>query len=344
MIHPEIKQTIYELATIEETSDSFISCYLDVDKYKADSLLAFLSRIENLKKKSNEADKDLLERAITTVNDIMTNELDSSIKGLAVFIRLGKSSYTKSLKFKVPVKNEVILDSLPMIFPLIELKDTFHSFIIVISNESHGRILEVSLGEVTESVFKERPELRKRVGREWTREHYQNHRRERGDQFVKEKIKVIEELVANKGYSHIILAGKPHMTARILKEFPKHLSDKVVDSQIQSRTHELGEVLKSSIEAFVKEEQKESHNCVAKLMEAIARDGLAVAGPSYCLRAMQLGQVDTLIMSQNFQYPVIREELMRLAVQQGLNIETVHESDVLESIDGVGCLLRYRIS
>ena len=37
--------------------------------------------------------------------------------------------------------------------------------------EKTAGILEIDAGSVTESLWMERPELRKRIGREWTKEH-----------------------------------------------------------------------------------------------------------------------------------------------------------------------------
>ncbi len=39
----------------------------------------------------------------------------------------------------------------------------------------------------------------------------------------------------------------------------------------------------------------------------------------------------------------LREELIRLAEQNGAEIEIVHQSDFLMELGGIGCLLRYRL-
>jgi len=58
---------------------------------------------------------------------------------------------------------------------------------------------------ITRELWAER-QLRERAGREWAHDHYQNHRRERGERFRKEKIDLLETLMAAGGHTHLILA------------------------------------------------------------------------------------------------------------------------------------------
>ena len=115
-----------------------------------------------------------------------------------------------------------------------ELKDTYHRYVVVIATDERACILEINLGSVTEQIWKERPELRKRVGREWTKEHYQNHRRERTDQFFKEVIKILDQLMSASGYTHLILAGNPRITSRIRNGLPKHSVTKLIELLVNS--------------------------------------------------------------------------------------------------------------
>ena len=84
----------------------------------------------------------------------------------------------------------------------------------MIATEKRARILEVNLGAVTKEIWAERPELRQRVGREWTRDQYQNHSRDRADRFIKEKVEILDRLMSQGGQTHLILAGSPPLAAR----------------------------------------------------------------------------------------------------------------------------------
>lgn len=67
------------------------------------------------------------------------------------------------------------------------LEDTYHRYVVLLAARDWIRILEVNLGATTIQAWTEQPELRERVGREWTKAHYESHRRERTSRFLKEQ-------------------------------------------------------------------------------------------------------------------------------------------------------------
>ena len=97
------------------------------------------------------------------------------------------------------------LATLPKGDSLVELKDRFNRFVVVLATKESARIVEMNLGALSVELLTERPALRERIGREWTREHYVNHRRQRERRFVKEKVSVIESLMAKRGHNALII-------------------------------------------------------------------------------------------------------------------------------------------
>jgi hypothetical protein len=119
------------------------------------------------------------------------------------------------------------VDSTPNIYHLVELKDTYHRYVVMLVTEDSMRILQVNLGAVTAQMWEERPDLRHRVGREWTKNHYQRHRQERTRKFFKNAIEVLNQLMSAGGYRHLILAGQPSMTSLSTKEPAQALAETV---------------------------------------------------------------------------------------------------------------------
>lgn len=344
-----LHQRIRELAVFEETNDLIVSCYLPLKDGRPEDPMAVEERIRTLNNSlTHSGDYDAarlsgLNEALDKVGDHLRHHLTQGDSGIAIFSRGGDHPYFMTMEFKVPLPLEISADPLPNIYRLVELKDVFNRYLIVLSNENSGRIMEVNLGEVTESVFTEMPALRNRVGREWTKQHYQNHRRERGDKFVKEKIRILEGLIRSRGLSHLILAGQPHLTKKLREALPKSLQDILIDESITAGSGKISEVISQSLDAFIKEEQRESADLVQKLKRSLATDGLACLGRRAAKRALSFGQVDTLLLSQQMTDEKTREELSRIAVQQNIPIETVGDSKLLDHHHGVGCLLRFRM-
>lgn len=65
------------------------------------------------------------------------------------------------------------------------------------------RILQVNLGSVTAEMWKRRPELRERSGREWTKAHYQIHRKDRTQKFIKKAIWALDRLMSACRYEEV---------------------------------------------------------------------------------------------------------------------------------------------
>jgi peptide subunit release factor 1 (eRF1) len=109
------------------------------------------------------------------------------------------------------------------------------------------------------------------------------------------------------------------------------------------------------------------------MLDAWRAGGLAVAGPAATLEALQLGQVDELLVASTPQtispettreVPmtsgplavetsepaspdeprlIVADELVTRAQQTGARVRFIEDASLLESVGGVGALLRFRL-
>jgi protein required for attachment to host cells/ribosomal protein L30E len=335
----ELQQHIRLLAALDETEAPVVSCYLDLSDRAYRSELS--RRRRELRKLLAAEDLNHFEESMQSVESYLGDGLEAATKGVAVFARSGSKPLFLPLEFSVPVPTRISVDTLPSIYQLVALKDTYHRYIVLLSSEEKAQIVEVNLGTVTRQVWVERPDLRPRVGREWSKNHYQNHRRERTQQFVREKIKLLERLVSDHGYSHLILAGPPQITARVRKALPKSLADKLVDVVSASSRDRVEDVVAETLSSFVGQEEQESLALADELLRAVRTGGLAVTGSEEVLTALRKAQVDVLVVSAAYE-EADREEMVWLAERSGCQVEVVNTSEALDRLGGVGALLRYR--
>jgi protein required for attachment to host cells len=336
-----LHQHIRTLATLEETNSPVISYYLNRESNELANRVRLTERGWVLRQSLwGQACHDF-EAAMNQVEEYLDHELLPEARGVAIFARVNQGPFFLPLQFRVPLLNWLNVTANPNIYHLIELKDTYHRYVVMISTEESARILEVNLGAVTEELWRERPDLRRRVGREWTREHYQNHRRAQTDRFIKEKIKVLEQLMAAGGHTHLILAGNPQMTARIRKALPKHLADKLIDTVVATPKDNISDVVAVTLSQFIDQEEQESLALVETLYHEIRTGGLALVGPDACREALERDQVDVLVLAREMPNQSLKEELVRLATRNDCQVEVVNDSAILMGYGGAGCLLRY---
>jgi len=159
---------------------------------------------------------------------------------------------------------------------------------------------------------------------------------------VKDKIRIIENLMSRSGHNHLVIAGSPKMASRLTNTLPQRLRDKLITTVPMNPNSGLSPILTEAIQLFTAAENIESHDHVATLEAEFLRHSLGVAGYEASKKALMGGYADMLIIDQDFTEIELREELIRLASASGVRIETVKRSESLERLSGVGCLLRYR--
>ena len=366
----ELQRHIRTLAALPETEVPVISCYLNLERrYRP----ALDDRGRLLRKSLVGKARRHFEEALGQVEAYLRAGVPAGTRGVAIFARGGPQPFFLPLQFGVPLPNWIAISSTPNIYHLVELKDTFHRYVVLISTEGSARILGVNLGSVTEDVWKKRPEMRERVGLEWTKEHYQHHRQERTNRFISEQVRILDHLMSAGGYGHLILAGNAQLTSRIRKALPKRLATKVVDILPASQYDRTRDVVAATLASFVEHEECESVAMVDKLQKEIHTHGLAVAGTCASFEALRQGQVDVLVLAKAYEpdpgwacgacgateieRPApdacshcgarrirelnVKEEMVRMAEQMESGVEVVNHSDALMCLGGCGCLLRF---
>lgn len=371
-----LQKHIRTLATLPAAEAPVISCYLNLEAGLPWYRHALDERVSLLRKSLTGITRKYFEEALGHIETFIAAELCLDAKGAAIFARGGAQPFFLPLQFQVPLPNWTAVYPTPNIYHLIELKDTYHRFVVLFSTEQSARIMEINLGEITEQVWRERPELRDRVSMEWTKEHYQHHRKTQTDQFIQEKIRILDRLMSEGGHTHLILAGDARMTARVKQALPKHLLAKLIDSVAASPRDKLSDVVAATVSSFVAQEEMESLAMVDGLQREINTNGLAVAGTEASLTALMWGQADVLIMAKTYEpapgwacascamksdkSPTpkacpqcgeknihelnLKEEMLRLAEKHGCQVEIATHSDLLLKLGGVGCLLRFHMS
>ena len=369
----ELKQNITLLASVEESDVPFISCYLNLEGGQTSWRDTFNNRVKILRRILNGSELSDFEEALGEIEAYLKTELLPETKGVAIFARghFG-GSFMISMQFAAPLPNWIVINPTPNIYHLMELKDNYHRYIILLAMADRAQILEVNLGAATTQAWLNHSELQMRVGSEWTRSHYQIHQMHRGDRFLHEKISILEQLVRAGGHSHLILAGDPDINERIRHALPDTLADKLVDMIPATKSDQQTDIVMATLSSFIEHEEQESQSIAEQLITGLRSQNLTVSGSSESIKALRLDKVDILVMSSGYQpdpgwictacnasdieapetskcpkcgkstvRPLdIKEELLRLAGQRERPVEVVEHSDTLMSLGGVGCLLR----
>jgi len=365
----ELQQHIQRLANLEEATEPVVNCYLSVNaKYHK----TLTGQVRMLKTTMAPEMRVPFWEALGRIEVFLGTGIRAGSQSVAVFARGGNRPFFLPLQFHGGLPDRVTVSHAPHIYPLVEMRDNCYRYVVLLSCEESASILEIDVGTITETIRIVRPELRQRVGREWTKEHYRNHSQARNCQFINEQVHLLDQVISSGEYRHLILAGDPRTVAQLRKALPKRLSNLVIAAIRASDKDKTSELVSATLAAFERHEEKESLSVVSLLGFEIGTKGAAVKGTQACIHALRNGQAGTLVLSQTHDlgtakscrscnvFPIeepisscpkcghdslraidLKEEIVRLAEQNRCDIEIVKSSDAMSAFDGIGCLLRY---
>ncbi len=373
----ELQQHIGVLACVEETDAPFISCYLNLEHGQTAWRDALEERARVLRRILKGNDLVDLEESLSRIEEWMTAHLLPEAKGVAIFVRGSfGGSFMLPMQFAAPLPNWIAVYPTPNIYHLVELKDNYHRYLLLHVMPDRACIIEVNLGAASIRAWIDEPELRARVGTEWSRPRYQINQSHRGNRFVRRKIAILQQLMRSDAHTHLVLAGDPEITRHLRRALPKNLESKLIHLVPTSDRDQQEDVVMATLWRFIEHEERESQSLAQRLIDGLRSQNLAVAGSAATLDALRWGEVDTLVMTSDYQpdpgwictdcrnlgtetpdepgcpccgeqgvRPLdVKEAILRLAAQSDCPVEVVEECSELQSLGDVGCLLRSRLS
>lgn len=370
----DLQKNVRILATLEETETPVVSCYLNTEQGGL-SYKEFLEERTMLLKRIIPPEKqESFDLSLEHIERYIRENIHAhDVRGIAVFVRTVENPFFLGLRFHVPLPNQLIVDRVPNIYQLIELKDIYDRYVVVLMTKERASIQEVHLGSVTKQAWSEYPTLPERISREWTREQYQRHRQKQTEITIREKIKITDKLMSAAGHSHLILAGDNQMVERLKANLPPHLRQKLVDTVFIKVNDKPSDIVNATLSSFIEFREQQSLTYVEMLQQAIYTGGLGITGTRATLQCMHHARADVLILAKEyapgfawqctccqdiqigqgqpnacpecsakqFRKIDVKEEMVRLAQGSSCNVVVIRESDFLVACGGVGCLTRY---
>ena len=374
-LHRHIK----ELAECELTDAPFISLYVNTrgtesgkrqyDTFLKDKLIFFQKEFADCGEKEKS-----FQKSWRRIARYLEQSLEVKSNGAALFARSQPDNdFFLALQFPLPLENRFVVDRVPHIFPLVQFLDNSHHYMVMISDSEKAKIFEIQFGGIKDIQHIKKPEEEKSFRGEWTRMHYQNWKKQQTQEFIKQKIKILSHLMQRNGVEHLILAGDKVMLARIKKELPKRLQERVVDfTRLDARRDEY-QILRQSIEIFADFERAEDIDTLESLRRELLTDGLGVIGTVKTLEALNSGKIDQLIVATEYEAPPgwrclncdllgvgspdepclycgqsslnevnLKEEIARRTLLSGASVETIVYDVWFMRQGGLGALLRYK--
>jgi len=267
-------------------------------------------------------------------------------QGVAIFAS-ARHGLFETIATAVPFETRVSARAEPDLFQLARLLDDRETAVVAVVDSNTARLFVSRLGGLREvRGLDDDPKYYHKVrgANAMNQARYQRHADNVRTSFAREVAARIEELVDREGAAHVILSGDAVAIPLLRKALAPRVAALVHEPPLSlDVTAPRDAVSEATLPLIEAAEAEQDRTIVERLVDAVRADALGVAELEPTRRALQNGQVDTLVLAGDVPFPPeTRSELIDLAAKTGAAVEVVDGSEVLRELGGVGALLRYR--
>lgn len=380
-----LTEQLDRLAAFEPAPYPVVSLYLNTQpgQHGRDQYQAFVRK--ELKARSrtypqNSPDRESLDRDLEKIGRYLETELRPSANSAAIFA-CSAGELFETIQLAAPIQRHWLhIGDQPHLYPLARLESQYPRYAALVTDTNSARIMVFAAGQLVAERQVKNVKTRDTAQGGWSQARYQRHIANFHLHHVKEVIETLERIVREEGITQILLACDEVSLPLLRDQMSKQLAEKIVD-HLRLETHaSVADVLKQSLEAMKRLNNRTDREKVEAAIGAYRAGGLGVVGPEGTLAALLNGQVDELLIAANMQrmqgMPVgatsgsandtslaepavasvsagepaeaqpevvrLADELITKAKQTSARITFIEDPELLSDYGGVAALLRFR--
>jgi peptide chain release factor subunit 1 len=345
---------LQRLAAEEASGVPFVSLYVDArpdpqgrDHFHATVRKELNARVESFPPHSPE--RESLEHAVQRIMGYLGNDLQPSRNCAGIFVR-GDEVF-EAIQLEGTVEgHDLQVGAMPHLYPLARLASAHRRYAAVLADTNSARlfVFGVDGGGEAEEISGVKMTRSSQGG--WSQARYQRHVEHQHLHHVKEVVDALDGIVRGQGLERIVLIGDEVIVPQLTEKLPKMLADRVVGVLRLEMTASERDVRDATMVVMREQDLREDADKVRRMLDGHRGGGLGVAGIRATRTALENGQVDELLMSAAVGTDggpplttTMADELVRHAYQTAARVTFVADPALLEDVEGVGALLRYRI-
>jgi len=347
-----LREQLDRLAAFEPADAPVLSLYLDmkVDEQGRPRYDSFLRKAWHDRGRALQgAARKSFDRDTERINTYLANEIPRSVHGLAVFACAAADDYFEAVQLDPPIdQNWLFIGSVPHLYPLARLNDQYPRYAALLVDTNSARLFVFHLGHAQVTQVNNLKTRRTSMGGS-AQARFQRHNENLHLHHMKEVVEVLDRVVREEVISQVVVACDEVAKPLLMDQLPKHLADKVVDVLKLDINTPVERVLSETMDALREKDAETDASKVEAMLDGWRGNGLGVAGPEDTRKALEMGQVEELLItSQNLERMDEKaveqaNEFVTKAQQSAARIRFIEDPDLLADVGGVGALLRFKI-
>ena len=339
------------LAQFEGGTAPFISLYLNAQANDRgrDQFSTFLKRELHGRAMTYELDtpaRDSLERDIQRIEAYVESELQPSANGVAIFACAAADDFFEAVQLDAPIdEHRLFIADRPHLYPLAQLDSRYPKCAAVLCDTNRARIFVVALARVEQEHEIAGTKTRRHSMGGWSQARYQRHIDNYHQQHVKEVADTLARIVRDENIPHIALFGDAVAIPMLQAEMPQNLKELVIEESNLPTGSNPKVVLEKMLEVLDRHNSRTDREKVDQLLNEYRAGALGVVGLEGVKLALEVGQVDELLITppgQPLEAEVI-DALVAQARQTSAEVTVIEDAALLAAVGGVGALLRFRV-
>jgi peptide subunit release factor 1 (eRF1) len=372
-----LRAQLDRLVAFEPTDLPVISLYLDMQRdehgrARFDTFVrkAFPERARTF----HGAARQSFDADVERISDFLASDVARSVNGLAIFACHGAGLFETIQTTPGFDDHWLFVGSVPHLYPLARMNDQYPRYAALLLDTNSARLFVFSLHDIEAHHAVQNVKTRKAAMGGWSQARYQRHVEKFHEQHMKEVVDILDRVVREESINQIVLACDEVARPLLMAELPKHLADRVVDVVRMDIAAPEHQVLSDTLDALRARDVVTDQEQVDAMIGAWRGGGLAVAGPEDTLQALEMGQVEELLIAASpaaLRHPdgvpetssakpvgvetsapgsgvdsrllAFADELVTKAHATAARIRFIENPELLSEVGGVGALLRFKI-
>jgi peptide chain release factor subunit 1 len=300
-------------------------------------------------------------------------DLPPSVQGVAIFA-CSAGALFEAVQLEGGIDGHwLFVASVPHLYPLVRVTDQYPRFAALLVDTNSARVFVFSLGTIETETKVVNVKTRRTSMGGWSQARYQRHVENFHLHHMKEVIAVLDHVVREEAISGIVVSCDEVARPLLTDLLPKHLATKVVDT-VRLDIHASGkQVLEEALHALRQQDVDTDAARVEALLDAWRAGGLGVVGPDDTLQALELRQVEELLITatpdalrrasaspvddapgpvdvtttaaagQDSDQVKLANSLVARAHRNDARIRFIEDPALLADVGGVGAILRFKL-
>jgi peptide chain release factor subunit 1 len=306
-------------------------------------------------------ERQSLEQDAARIRDYVAG-VPPMVNGLAVFA-CSAADLFETIELAAPIdQHRLYIASEPHLYPLARLIDEYPRFAVLLADTQAARIFVIAANHVEQTEEVQGVKTRRHKAGGWSQTRFQRHIDNYREQHAKEVVETLGRIAAAESIDAIVIAGDEVIVPLLKAQLSKELSQKIVDVVKLDMRAPLKAILDTGMASMQAKDAETDRERVDALISAYRAGGLAVVGGDGVRMALELGQVEELVITadptiidttgasvpppsgtERTPQEVVADELIVKARATAARVRFIEDPALLKPYGGVGAFLRFRL-